>query len=67
MAVWAPSAAAESQGGENQEVAHAAPGPHLDKPSPRIVERSLGRSVVVLFVFVFLLGPGIGGRWVCQS
>jgi hypothetical protein len=67
MAEWAPDAAATgSQGARTRKWLTRRPGPHLDKPSPLIVERRLGRSVV-LFVFVFLLGPEIGGRWVCWS
>jgi hypothetical protein len=66
-AEWAPDAAAAgSQGVRTRKWPTRCPGPHLDKPSPWIVERRPGPSVV-LFVFVFLLGPEIGGRWVCWS
>jgi hypothetical protein len=56
----------EARGARTRKWPTRRPGPHLDKSSPRIVERRPGRSVV-LFVFVFLLGPRIGGKWVCWS
>jgi hypothetical protein len=46
----------ETRGARTRKWPTRRPRPHLDKPSPRIVERGSGRSGIFLFLF-FFFGP----------